>query len=257
MRKQHAGSAIVIIIIIVLVLIGLGIGIFVLLSKNPEVGSKVNTPSFMKIGSKLENQTKSPHFVSSTPAHGEVFAASPYNVVIDFNFDIATPSEIKIEKDGKDVAIGQTTIDSTKLALRRDLPKKMEDGLYTVKYNACWPDGSCHPGQFQFEIDSKKLSEYKDMTGESTVEISMAKTRFSPEKVKIAKGTKVIFRNDEAAIHYVNTDSHPAHTHILSFNSEAINFGGSYAYTFSEIGEFPYHCSAHASLMMGRIVVVE
>ena len=43
----------------------------------------------------------------------------PINVVIDFNFDLAAPSEIKILTGGKDYSEGETVIDENKLAMRR------------------------------------------------------------------------------------------------------------------------------------------
>jgi hypothetical protein len=33
-----------------------------------------------------------------------------------------------------------------------DLPADAGAGLYLVKYTACWPDGSCHDGQFAFAV---------------------------------------------------------------------------------------------------------
>src|SRR3989338_1240995 len=102
------------------------------------------------------NPKKSAHYETNTPAHASVHAAVPINIVIDFNFDLAKPSSIKIEKDSKDYGVGETIIDTNKLSMRIDLDPASPDGIYTVSYNACWRDGSCHDGSFQFAIKRDK-----------------------------------------------------------------------------------------------------
>src|SRR3989337_3165039 len=62
---------------------------------------------------------KSAHYESNTPEHGATLAGVPQNVVVNFNFDLAAPSEIKIEKEGRDYGIGETSIDENKLVMRR------------------------------------------------------------------------------------------------------------------------------------------
>jgi len=232
-----------IIIIIVLALLVVGAGAFVLLQDDQK--------SSLGIGEK-----KAPHFESSTPASNTTLAAVPPNVTIDFNFDLATGSSIDIFKDDKNYTSGETKIDENKLAMRRDIPQDAPDGTYTVKYKACWPDGSCHDGQFSFKIDRTLQTGYLDLTNQKEVTIRMSQIKFSPMEVKISKGTKVTWINDDAVTHYVNTDAHPSHTHVLELNSKALNKGDSYSYTFDKTGAFPYHCSAHASSMTASIVVI-
>src|SRR3989344_8637584 len=175
-------------------------------------GSKQTNES--SINTSFSNPKKSAHYESNTPEHGSTLAGVPINVVINFNFDLAAPSEIKIEKDGKDYGIDKTEIDSNKLSMRRGMDPTASDGVYTVSYNACWPDGSCHDGSFQFAIDRTKEPAYEDMTGQSEVTIKMSQIKFVPMNLKISKGTKVTWVNDDSVEHYVNTDSHPAHTYF-------------------------------------------
>ncbi|HEY5549825.1 MAG TPA: plastocyanin/azurin family copper-binding protein [Candidatus Saccharimonadales bacterium] len=199
---------------------------------------------------------KSAHFESSTPVHAATLPAVPVDVVIDFNFDLAANSEIKIIKDGKDYGVGDKTIDSNKLSMRRQMDKNAPDGIYTVEYKACWPDGSCHDGMHQFAIDSKLQSSYQDMRGQSSLTIKLSDIKFQPRSVIISTGTKITWINDDEVTHYVNTDSHPAHTHVLDLNSKALSKGDSFSYTFSKTGAYPYHCSAHADQMTATIVVI-
>lgn len=198
---------------------------------------------------------KSAHYESNTPEHASNLAAVPINIVINFNFDLAAPSEIKIEKDGKDWGANETQIDENKLSMRRNMDPSAPDGVYTVNYNACWPDGSCHDGHFQFAIDRSGASSYEDMSGQSEITIKMSQIQFMPMNLKINKGTKVTWVNDDDVEHYVNTDSHPAHTYFPDQNSQALSKGDTYSLTFNTPGIYPYHCSAHADSMIGSIIV--
>lgn len=203
----------------------------------------------------FSNPKKGAHFESSTPAHSSVLAAVPVEVVIDFNFDLASISTITIEKDGRDYGIGKTSVDDNQLAMRRKLALDAPDGVYTVNYQGCWPDQTCHNGQFQFAIDRDRLESFEDRRGEDEVTVNLSQLRFRPMNLRISLGTKVTWVNDDGVEHYVNTDSHPAHTQVLDFNSRALAKGETFSYTFTRGGAYPYHCSAHAADMRGNIVV--
>lgn len=198
---------------------------------------------------------KSAHYESNAPAHGMVLAGVPTNVVIDFNFDLHAKSTISIIRGGREYGQGQTTVDGNKLTLRRTMDQAAPDGVYTVNYNACWPDGSCHDGNFQFALDRARVSSYLDQRGQATATIRLAGVQFSQREVRITKGTKVIWVNDDSVEHYINTDSHPAHTYEPGQNSRALAQGQSFSYTFTKPGVYSYHCSAHAATMTAAIVV--
>jgi len=198
---------------------------------------------------------KSAHYESNAPAHGSVLAGVPINVVLDFNFDLAPPSLISIKKDDVEYGIEETIIDENKLAMRRKMDQSSPDGIYTVYYDACWPDGSCHEGNFQFEIDRTKTDAYTDLTGENEVIVDMLQISFKPQNIRISRGTKVTWINQDEVQHFVNTDSHPAHTYFPEQNSRGLKKGDTYSATFNEPGVYPYHCSAHASTMTATILV--
>ena len=124
-----------------------------------------------------------------------------------------------------------------------------------MEYNACWPDKTCHNGFFEFAIDKSLRSGYEDMIGQKEVTVKMSDISFNPKDLVISKGTKVTWINDESVTHYINTDSHPAHTYFLEQNSKALGKGDSYTLTFNTSGIYPYHCSAHESTMKGSIIV--
>ncbi len=214
-------------------------------------------PAVSPVASPLTFSTpkKSAHWEGNMPEHGSTIPAPPVNVVIDANFDFAPPSSISITKDGKEYGTGDTVIDKNKLAMRRPMDAAAADGIYTVNYNACWPDGSCHQGYFQFAIDRSKASEYQDLRGKPEVTISLSEIQFKPAKIRVSKGTKVIWKNDDSVVHYVNTDLHPSHTYLAEQNSKALNKGDAYEFTFTTPGFYPYHCSAHADSMKAEIIV--
>jgi plastocyanin/methionine-rich copper-binding protein CopC len=200
-------------------------------------------------------EKKAPHFESSTPLANSTLPTPPPNVTINFNFDLADSSSIEILLDGTNYAINQTTVDENKLSMRRNMSSDAPDGSYLVKYNACWPDGSCHDGQFQFSIDRSLLNSYQDQRGIREATILMSQIKFKPMNIRVNVGQTITWVNDDSVQHYVNTDSHPAHTHIPALNSKALNKGDTYSYVFKEAGAYPYHCSAHANSMVGTIVV--
>lgn len=250
MNKAIAG------IVVILLLAG---GAFLLFRKSP---SRTPTPTSVNQEDKsatskesFSNPKKSAHYESNTPEHGAILAGVPINVVIDFNFDLAKESQIQILMDGKDFGVGETTIDDNGLAMRRKVDDSAPDGIYTVTYKACWADGSCHDGQFQFKIDRKTASDFINMTGRGEVTINLKNFAFSPNKVKVSKGTKVTWVNQDNLEHTVNTDSHPAHTYYLSQNSRTLENGDTYLLTFNEAAIYPYHCTPHAATMKGQILV--
>lgn len=201
------------------------------------------------------NPRKSAHWESNTPEHGSTLAGVPVNVVVNFNFDLAQNSSISITKDGLEFGGRELIIDSNKLSMRKSVDKSAPDGIYTVSYSACWPDGSCHDGSFQFAIDRTKLQGFIDMRGQKEVKVTLSEITFKPQHIRVSRGTKVVWVNNDSVEHYVNTDSHPAHTYYPQQNSKALETGDSYSLIFDESGLYPYHCSAHEASMKASILV--
>lgn len=205
--------------------------------------------------SDFSDPKKSAHYESNTPEHGVTLAGVPINVVINFNFDLAKGSEIKIRHQDEEFGVGETIIDDGNLTMRRQMSQSASEGLYTVEYNACWADGSCHDGSFQFKIDPSLASEFNDMRSKSEVTINLSNYQFDPKNIRVSKGTKVTWINQDSVDHTVNTDSHPAHTYYLGQNSRTLKKGESYSVTFDSAGIYPYHCTPHADSMTGSILV--
>lgn len=203
----------------------------------------------------FKNPKKSAHYESNTPTHGAVLAGPPVNVVIDFNFDLAPPSTISIKMGGKEYGVGDIVIDESKLAMRKNFDTDAPDGLYDVTYDACWPDGSCHDGKFQFAVDRSLVGEFTDLRGKSEVMVRMENVAFDPKNIIVSPGTKVTWIQGDSVEHFVNTDSHPAHSYYPPQNSRGLGLGDTFPLIFEKAGIYPYHCSAHAGTMTATILV--
>lgn len=209
---------------------------------------------------KFQDPKKSAHYESNTPAHAYVLAGVPVNVVIDFNFDLAKGSSISLSNSGKEYGLGETVIDANQLAMRRNVDSSAPDGVYTVSYKACWADGSCHDGNFQFAIDRAKAAGFVDMRNQKEVTVSLKNTSFNPQNLKVSAGTKVTWVNEDDVVHTVNTGadntgSDHAHTYFKSQNSRNLDKADTFSVTFEKVGIYPYHCTPHASFMTGSILV--
>ncbi len=252
-------------VLIVAAVLVLGVGAFLLFknqgsSPQPPIQPSETTQQTTSV-EEFVTPKKSAHFESNTPEHGSSLAGVPVNIVIDFNFDLSKGSNIEITKDSTtdsgqvNYGIGETIIDSGKLAMRRKMDPASPDGLYLVSYKACWADGSCHDGEFQFKIDKSLSKDFVDQVGKKEVTINLTNYAFSPAKVKVSKGTKVTWINQDNVVHTVNTDSHPGHSYYLDQNSRDLKKGESYSITFIDSGIYLYHCSPHAANMKASLLV--
>lgn len=195
-----------------------------------------------------------PHFVDSFPAQAQGLAAAPPEIVINFNFNLHPDSLIQVSRDGQPVEVGDTTIDESRLTLRAP-PAAAGDGVYSVDYRACWPDGSCHEGAFSFVVKAAAAESYLDLRGRSEMTIRMKDITFGPAQVIVSPGTTVTWINDDPVEHFVNSDPHPSHNVYPALNSTALGQGASYSFTFDEEGIWYYHCSAHYPHMVASLRV--
>lgn len=204
---------------------------------------------------KFGNPKKTPHYESNVPEHGSTLPAAPINVVLNFNFDLHKKSSISIKTGNKEYGTGETTVDSSKLAMRRAVNPSAPNGKYTVTYSACWPDGSCHQGNFAFAINKTGAKKFQDMRNKKEVTVRLSQVKFQPAEIRISKGTKVTWVNDDNFEHSINSDPHPGHNYLSSQNSPLLKKGGTYTMTFPAPGFYPYHCSPHASFMKAAFIV--
>lgn len=94
-----------------------------------------------------------------------------------------------------------------------------------------------------------------DSSSGSAVEassVTIENYNFTPAKIKVKKGTKVTWTNQDSVKHDVMPDNESD-----AFKaSELLGKGESYSFTFNTVGTYTYHCSPHP-YMKGTVEVVE
>ncbi len=94
----------------------------------------------------------------------------------------------------------------------------------------------------------------------AAAQISIAGYAFSPSSVTIKVGSSVAWSNNDPVQHTSTADGGAWNSGQLSAPSSGGGAygggtaGGSYRYTFSSTGTFPYHCANH-TYMTGTITV--
>ena len=84
----------------------------------------------------------------------------------------------------------------------------------------------------------------------ATDSVTIKDYAFSPATITVKVGTKVTWTNQDAVGHTVTADSGTGP------DSQLIDQGQSYSYTFDKAGTYTYHCAPHP-YMKGTVVVTE
>lgn len=82
-------------------------------------------------------------------------------------------------------------------------------------------------------------------TNIGTNAVSIKNFVFSPSTLTIPKGTTVTWTNEDSTAHEIKSNT---------FNSSLLSQGGSFSFTFDQVGTFNYSCAIHPS-MQGKIIV--
>jgi amicyanin len=85
---------------------------------------------------------------------------------------------------------------------------------------------------------------------EATNSITIKDYSYSPATITVKVGTKVTWTNQDAVGHTVTADSGTGP------DSQLIDQGQSYSFTFDKAGTYTYHCTPHP-YMKGTVVVTE
>jgi len=88
----------------------------------------------------------------------------------------------------------------------------------------------------------------KSSVGTETVttnSVSIKNFAFDPADIKVAKGSTVTWTNNDAVNHELKSDQ---------FQSQSLNPGDQFTFTFVNTGKVSYHCSIHPS-MTGSVTV--
>lgn len=83
-----------------------------------------------------------------------------------------------------------------------------------------------------------------------TAEVTIERSRYDPEEVRVAPGTTVTFTNLDAAAHTVTADEDSA----LAFDSGDMGQGDEFAESFDEPGTYEYFCTVHPTMRASIVV---
>lgn len=94
-------------------------------------------------------------------------------------------------------------------------------------------------------------------TQTGNVVIKMGADSYSPEQIKIKKGTTITFQNVDTSARWPASDLHPSHLIYPEFDPRRpIAAGESWQFTFEKVGEWGIH--DHLSpYITGKIIVVD
>ena len=129
----------------------------------------------------LGDPIDAPHFVDSFPNHSQTLTQSPSRVGVNFDVALGGTSRITVEQAGKEIPTGEMQFDSRKIYLSTTLPANIGDGLYLVKYRACFADSGCSDGQFGFQVDAARVKNFLDLTTQKEVTIHLKEIKLPAE----------------------------------------------------------------------------
>lgn len=103
--------------------------------------------------------------------------------------------------------------------------------------------------QFESNLSSLEGSSGEVLSGEVSVDIS--NFSFKDEIIKVSRGSKVTWTNQDSAEHTVTSDDNGP------LDSDLLDQGDTYEYTFDQTGTYRYHCTPHPGMKAAVIVVDE
>lgn len=83
-----------------------------------------------------------------------------------------------------------------------------------------------------------------------TAAVDIRNLEFLPSNLTVALGTTVTWTNDDSMTHTVTSSTGAP----ISFDSSNLSPGGTYSYTFTQAGVYPYYCRIHP-FMQGNVTV--
>lgn len=92
----------------------------------------------------------------------------------------------------------------------------------------------------------------QDLTGQSEIDIDLANNAFSKPNIKIKKGTKIVWTNQDETVHDITIDDGSPNGVV----GEKLAKGQTDTFTFDVVQSYDYHCSEHENIK-GNVTVTE
>jgi len=128
------------------------------------------------------------------------------------------------------------------------------------------PPGGEHAEDHAHHSAKADLGPVVDLTGQSAVQIDIKDYAYARPNIRITKGTRVTWTNQDTVQHNVmqehdNGDVAHAAPSVADvrpdvFAGPLLAKGERYSFTFTEVDSYPYHCASHP-YMNGVVVVTE
>lgn len=83
----------------------------------------------------------------------------------------------------------------------------------------------------------------------STSNVSIKNMAFEPQNIEVAKGTTVVWTNNDSTVHQVESDGN-----LPDLLSGELQPGDTYDFVFDQSGTYAYHCKIHPQ-MTGQVIV--
>ena len=99
--------------------------------------------------------------------------------------------------------------------------------------------------------------DYSETAPSDATQVIIGNYNFNPQTLTVKVGTTVTWTNMDFVGHNVEAGTHEDEGHEdESLESPILGHMQSFSYTFTEAGEYEYHCDPHP-YMEGRIIVVK
>lgn len=79
------------------------------------------------------------------------------------------------------------------------------------------------------------------------ISVAISQFSFQQNNITVKKGTKITWTNQDNSPHTVTSDT-------SAFESGTLGNGGTFSFTFNNVGAFAYHCAFHPSMRASIIV---
>jgi plastocyanin len=90
-----------------------------------------------------------------------------------------------------------------------------------------------------------------------TATVLMKNGSFEPDLITVTKGTRVIFKNADAAPHWPASNPHPTHDIYPEFDPQQnVDPGTEWSFIFGKVGTWKYHDHLNPTVR-GTVVVTE
>lgn len=203
----------------------------------------------------IPEEIKSAHFISSYPEHNQFLATVSPSVVINFDKE-PTSTKALMYINGKERKPSQrNTAGSLVIPQAIEKTANVEDGIYLIKYQACFGADDCTEGQFVYHIDSFRGQKFANLTAKLTVEILIKDTSSPHNNIVVDDHTDITWNNQTDGTIEIKSAPLNFNNAYEPLNSGEIKKGESFKLELPNRGEYLWYLKSNPKVS-GKILVV-